>query len=390
MPELRSRILETPHTGIRRMFEFARAVPDPLMLVSGDPNFVTPAHIIDAAAQAAHGGATGYSLGEGLPALREAIAEKVRARNRIEASSEEVCVTTGACGGLFTSLMLMVDPGDEVLIPDPGWPNYAAMVHVMGGRAVGYPAGAAVNWTLDPVGLEELTTPRTKAIILNSPSNPAGTVETEEHLAAVLSMARGHDLWVISDEAYEDLVFEGSHTSTASLDGGESVLSIFTFSKSYAMTGWRVGYVVGPQGFIRQLSLHQEPVVSCASTISQHAALAALRGPQDCVGEMVRAYKARRDAAVVQLDAFHCDYVPPQGSFFLMADIRPSGLDSWTFSRRFLEQERVVVVPGAAFGPGGEGFIRISLAAADDVLAEGITRFGAMMHRLAQRSSTRS
>jgi aspartate aminotransferase len=390
MPRLRPHILETPHSGIRRMLEFARAVPEPLMLVSGDPNFSTPAHIVDAAAQAAHGGATGYAPGEGIADLRRAITEKLRERNGMESSPDEVCVTTGACGGLFTSLMLLADPGDEILIPDPGWSNYAAMVHVLGARAVGYPLTAAAGWSLDPVGLEAAITKRTKAIILNSPGNPTGTIETAEHLAAVLEVARRHDLWVISDEAYDELVFEGTHTSTAALGGSESVLSIFSFSKSYAMTGWRVGYVVGSREFIQQLSLHQEPVVSCASTISQHAALAALRGPQDCVGEMVRAYKARRDAAVVQLDALNCDYVLPHGSFFLMVDIRPSGLDSWTFSRRLLEQEHVAVVPGAAFGPGGEGFVRISLAAADEVLDEGIARFGAMMQQLAPASSSRS
>lgn len=389
MPEPRPHILETPHSGIRRMLEFAREVPEPLMLVSGDPNFGTPGHIIDAAARAAHGGATGYAPGEGLAELRAAIAQKVQDRNKVRASPEQVCVTTGACGGLYTSLMLIVDPGDEVLIPDPGWSNYAAMAHVLHAKAVWYPAGEDAGWSIDPDGLEAAIGSRTRAILLNTPGNPTGVVETPETLAAVIDIAERHDLWVISDEAYDELVFDGQGTSTAALGGSDRVLSIFSFSKSYAMTGWRVGYVVGPQRFIQQLSLHQEPVVSCASTISQHGALAALRGPQDCVSQMVDAYRGRRDVVAAQLDDLGCRYVLPQGSFFMMVDIRPTGLDSWTFSHRLLEQEHVAVVPGVAFGPAGEGFIRISLAASVEVLAEGISRFGSMMHRLAPKVARR-
>ena len=382
MPELRSHILQTPHSGIRRMLEFARSVPSPIMLVNGDPNFGTPHHIIDAAAEAAHRGATGYAPGQGVAELREAIANKVEERNGIVASSQQVCVTTGACGGLYTSLVLLVDQGDEILMPDPGWSNYAAMAHLIGASAVGYPVGGAVDWSLDPAVLEAAITPRTKVILVNSPGNPTGAVETSARLSAVLEIAQRHDLWVISDEAYDELVFEGIHTSTAALGGSERVISIFSFSKTYAMTGWRVGYVVGPTEFSRQLSLHQEPVVSCASTISQHAALAALLGPQDCVTEMVNTYRARRDCLTAQLDALGCSYHSPQGAFFLMMDIRASGLGSWEFARQLLEEERVGVVPGAAFGDGGEGFVRVTLAASQEALTEGAARIGAMLRRV--------
>jgi len=365
------------------MLELAQAVPDPIMLVNGDPNFGTPAHIIDAAAAAAHRGETGYAPGAGIAELRMAIAGKVRDRNGLDASAENVCVTTGACGGLYTSLILLVDPGDEVLIPDPGWSNYAAMLHLLGARAVGYAVGPSVDWAIDPVALEAAITPRTKVILLNSPGNPTGAVEEADRLAAVVKVAELHDLWVISDEAYDELVFEGKHVSTAMLGGAERVISVFSFSKTYAMTGWRVGYVVGPVEFIRQLSLHQEPVVSCASTLSQHAALAALRGPQDCVTEMVDAYRARRDKVISQLDALGCGYHSPQGAFFLMMDIRRSGLDSWAFSKALLKEAGVGVVPGSAFGAGGEGFVRVTLAARQEALTEGISRIGEMMHQLA-------
>jgi aspartate/methionine/tyrosine aminotransferase len=242
--------------------------------------------------------------------------------------------------------------------------------------------GDDVDWSLDPARLEAAITPRTKAVLVNSPGNPTGAVETPARLAAVLEIAERHDLWVVSDEAYDELVFEGRHTSTAALGGAERVISIFSFSKTYAMTGWRVGYVVGPTEFIRQLSLHQEPVVSCASTVAQHAALAALLGPQECVTEMVNAYRARRDFLQVQLDELGCSYHSPQGSFFLMMDIRATGLGSWEFARKLLEEERVAVVPGAAFGDGGEGFVRITLAASEDALTKGAARIGAMMQRM--------
>jgi aspartate aminotransferase len=305
--------------------------------------------------------------------------EKVRTRNGLAAAVADVCVTTGGCGGLFTSLMLVLAPGDEVLIPDPGWSNYPAMAHVLHATAVGYPLDAAVGFALDPDALAARVTSRTRAIIVNSPGNPTGAVEGAERLRAVLEIAERHDLWVISDECYDELVFEGAHVSTASLGHADRVVSVFTFSKSYAMTGWRVGYVVAPAAFTRQLTLHQEPVVSCASTVSQHAALAALRGPQDCVQAMATAYRERRDAAMAELDEYELGYVRPAGSFFLMADVSPAGLPSWELARRLLETARVAIVPGAAFGPGGEGFVRISLAAAPELVAEGSRRIARLV-----------
>jgi aspartate/methionine/tyrosine aminotransferase len=382
MPQLAPRILTTPHSGIRRMFDVALQADDPIMLLSGDPNFTTPAHIIDAAAEAACSGATGYTLGIGLPVLREAIAERLESRRAIRVGVEEVCVTTGGCGGLFTALLLALEPGDEVLVPDPGWSNYPAMAHALSTTAVGYPLDPAGGFSLDPDEAEARVTPRTRAVIVNTPSNPTGTVETADRLRTLLEVAERHDLWVISDECYDDLVFEGEHVSTATLSDSERVVGVFTFSKSYAMTGWRVGYVVGPAGFVEQLGMYQEPVVTCASHVSQRAALAALRGPQDCIGEMRSAYLERRDSAAAELDARGVGYVRPHGGFFLMADISEAGLDSWTFCRRLLVEEGVAVVPGAAFGANGEGFVRISLAAAPDAVTLGTRKLADFTARL--------
>jgi aspartate/methionine/tyrosine aminotransferase len=257
------------------------------------------------------------------------------------------------------------------------------MAHVLHANAVGYPLDASQGFSIEPDALAARITPRTRAILVNSPSNPAGTVEDAERLRAVIALAERHDLWIISDECYDQLVFEGRHVSTATLGGDGRVITVYTFSKSYAMTGWRVGYVVAPPDVARQLALHQEPVVSCASTISQYGALAALNGPQDCVGIMTRAYRERRDAATAELTASHVGFVRPHGAFFLMIDVSQVG-DSWDVSRRLLAEEAVAVVPGAAFGAGGEGFIRISLAAAPDVVTEGARRIARFVarHRL--------
>jgi len=356
------------------MLEHAREVDSPVMLANGDPNFVTPAHIIDAAAAAAHAGGTGYSPGDGLLSLREAVAAKLGRVNRIQAAVDQVCITTGACGGLYTTLMVLLDPGNELLIPDPGWSNYAAMVHVLNATPVAYPLRPQSGWAVDLDAVQASITPRTRGILLNSPSNPTGAVESAETLARILAIAEEHDLWVISDEAYDQLTFDGPGVSTASLGGEDRVISIFAFSKTYAMTGWRVGYVTGPKAFTRQLSLHQEPVVSCASTVSQHAALAALAGPQDCVTEMVDAYRRRRDLAASILTEGGVPFVMPHGAFFLMVDIRAIGLDSWTCALAMLREHGVGTVPGLAFGSAGEGFLRVTLAAADEQIAAGLSR----------------
>src|SRR5581483_4355883 len=195
----------TPHSGIRRMFDVALQADDPIMLLSGDPNFTTPAHIIDAAAEAARAGATGYTLGIGLPVLREAVCERLERCHGIRVGIDQVCITTGGCGGIFTSLLMTLEPGDEVLVPDPGWSNYPAMAHALNARAVGYPLDPAAGLSLDPDGIEARITPRTRAIIVNTPGNPTGTVEPADRLLALLDIAERHDLWVISDECSDDL-----------------------------------------------------------------------------------------------------------------------------------------------------------------------------------------
>ncbi|MXZ53746.1 MAG: aminotransferase class I/II-fold pyridoxal phosphate-dependent enzyme [Acidimicrobiaceae bacterium] len=217
------------------------------------------------------------------------------------------------------------------------------------------------------------------------PGNPTGVVFDPDDLTAVAELAAGRGVAVISDEAYDEVVFGTEPFSVASRVQSDQLLTIYSFSKTYAMTGWRIGYAVGPADFVSELSLLQEPVVSSAATISMHGATVALQGPQDCVGEMVSAYAERCQKATALLDAEGIRYVEPGGSFFLMIDIRDSGLDSWAFATHLVEQHRVVVVPGLAFGHGGEGFVRVSFAAAPETILEGLARLAETLHDLKSR-----
>jgi aspartate/methionine/tyrosine aminotransferase len=380
MARLASTVAGTPHSGIRVMADLARSVPDVLNLGVGDPNFVTPPHIIESAAQAARDGFTKYTPSDGYVSLRELLAAKVRERNGLDASVEQVVVTSGGCGGLFTSLLVLLDPGDEILLPDPGWANYPPMAHVLNARPVLYPLDPARGWAPDLDALESLVGARSKAIILNSPGNPTGAVSDRDVLADVLDLARRKDLWVISDECYDEIVFDGEHISTATVGDADRVLTVFTFSKSYAMTGWRLGYVVAPPEVAAALAKAQEPVVGNASSISQKGGEAALSGPQDCVRQMREAYRERRDIATALLDEAGVGYVRPRGAFYLMADVSPAG-GSLPFAKRLLQEEHVSVVPGSAFGPGGEGWVRVSLCVDPDVLREGLVRLAAAVDR---------
>jgi aspartate/methionine/tyrosine aminotransferase len=374
MKPLASAAVEMPRSGIRVILDLALKIPDAIHLEIGQPNFPTPKHISEAAYQAALHGFTGYAPNAGLPSLREAIAEKVRRDNHIQAGVDNVIVTTGGMGGLFSALTAILEPGDELLLPDPGYPNFEMIARLCHATGVRYPLDSDKNFLPRLDALPGLVTNRTKALLINSPSNPTGAVIPGEMMAALVDFARQYDLYLISDECYEMIVFDARHVSPASLGASGRVISIFSFSKTYAMTGWRVGYVVAAAEIAFVVSKLQEATVACTSSISQKAAEAALSGSQDCVSAMVTAYRSRRDLALAILRKNQLYSYVPEGAFYLLVDISRYTNDSDRFARDLLEKEKVAVAPGSTFGPEGQKYVRVSLATDDRDLVSGLER----------------
>jgi aspartate/methionine/tyrosine aminotransferase len=385
MPEVARSVATTPHSGIREMADLARKVQDVVRLEVGDPDFVTPDHIIEAAAAAAKAGYTGYPPSAGYPRLRELIAEKVTRRNHLPTTPDQVVVTTGGGGGLFTSFLALLNPGDEVLVSDPVWPGYPAQIHLQNAVLKRFPLDRWRGFALDPDAIERSITPRTKVLVINSPCNPTGAVYGVDELKRVVEIAERHGLWVISDECYDEIILEGETVSLATLGGRDRIITVFSFSKTYAMTGWRIGYVVTSPEMAAIIGKLQEPVVASASSLSQKGAEAALLGPQVVVGQMVDSYRERRDLAMELLDGEGIGYVRPRGAFYLMVDTSPAG-DSLQFARRLLMEEHVATVPGSAFGPGGEGMVRVSLASSIETLEFGLRALAACLRRTASLS----
>ena len=278
--------LAMPESGIRRITNLAVTLPDCVRLEMGEPDFPTPPHICEAAAKAARDGFTKYTASQGLLSVREAMSAKLKRVNGLDVPPERIVATQGALSGLYTTCLSLLDPGDALMIPDPGWPNWAMMAQAVGASVIRYPTPKADAFLPTPETLDALVTPRTKAILLNSPCNPTGAVMPGELIARMLDFARRHDLWVISDECYDECVFDGEHVSPATLDADGRVISLFSCSKTYAMTGWRVGYVAAPPGAIGVLAKMQQPVLGNICSVAQKAAEAALTGPQDAVAMM--------------------------------------------------------------------------------------------------------
>jgi aspartate/methionine/tyrosine aminotransferase len=286
-----------------------------------------------------------------------------------------VVVTQGGIQALYLALRALLEPGDEVLLPDPAWPNYRMIAHLLGARVLSYPLVAGGGFLPRPEDLERLATPRTRAMLVNSPSNPLGTVVPRDLMEGLLAFARRRGLWLVSDEVYDEVVFDGDFVSAGSLaDPGDRLVSVYSFSKVYAMTGWRVGYLVAPSETARLLTGMQEPIVSCVNTPAQMAALAAVTGPQDVVREMSDSYRARRDELLGVLDRGGLPSSRPSGAFYVWADVSEAGVPSMDLSRSLIEREHVAVAPGSAFGELGEGYVRLSLASAREDLLEGTSR----------------
>jgi len=360
--------------------ELAASLDGVLHLELGEPDFPTPPHVVEAVQRAIADGEVKYTATRGLPSLREQIAAKLRSRNGVEVDADRVVVTSGGTPAILETLMVLLRPGDGVLIPDPGWPLFELATSLLRGRIVRYRVLPENGYLPDLDELDSLA-PSARVLVVNSPNNPTGAVYDRETLEALYELARRHDLTILSDEVYEDIVFEGEHVGMASLDEDGRAVSIFSFSKGYAMTGWRIGYATGPSAFVEEIVRVQEPVVACPSYVAQKAAEAALAGPQDLLAERRAAYRARRDAVMGLLREHGLFVAEPQGTFYAMADVSRLGTDTYEVARRLLLDERVAVAPGETFGPGGAGLARLSLAGPLDVITEAVARVAAAVAR---------
>jgi aspartate/methionine/tyrosine aminotransferase len=354
--------------------ERSALLEDVIHLEVGEPSFQTPQFIIDAACQAASTGFTRYTPNHGLAALREAVASRYGERWGADIDPSRVLISSGGVNAIAVTTYTIIEPGDEVLVPDPGWPNYTSIILLGGGVPVAYPLPATGGYLPSIEEIERRITKRTKILILNTPSNPTGAVFPAERIEALMDLASRHDLYVISDEIYEELVFDGEHVSAARFDRDGRVIMVSGFSKTYAMTGWRLGYAIGPREVIDVAGKLMESLVSCASSVSQMAGLAALTGPQDEVDAMRAAYGRRRDLVSEILEPQGFLPVVPQGAFYALVDLSATGMSGRDAAMRLLEEQRVAVAPGPTFGEVASQSVRLSLASSDEDVDAGCRR----------------
>ena len=351
---------------------------DVIDLGGGDPDFITPAHIRQAAANAMNAGDTHYVASAGTPALRKAIAAKLNTDNGVEYDpATEIIVTPGGKAALFQAMLTLVEPGVDVLVLEPAWVSYVPMIEVASGRAIPVTLSGDQNWQVTRELLESAVTPATRGILFNSPCNPTGHVMSDEELRAIADVAAKHDLLVFADDMYEKILYDGhTHTTITSLPGMfERTLTFNGLSKAYAMTGWRLGYVAGPRAYIDQIAKVHSHSVTCATSFAQAGGVAALTGPQEFIGEMVAAWDRRRIMVCDGLDALKGISCPRvEGAFYAFPDIRGTGVSSMEFSDYMLKDAHVALVPGNAFGDAGEGYVRLSFATSDDLLTETLVR----------------
>ena len=332
----------------------------------GEPDFDTPAHIVAACKKALDEGKVHYGPVTGIPELRAAVAAHYNRRYGSGYEADEVMITVGVEQGVYLSMNAYLNPGDEILVPDPGYLCYFTLPNIAGATPVSYPLEEKRHFQIDAEGLEKLTTPRTKAILLNSPSNPCGSVLDGRSLRVVADLAERHNLLVISDEVYADMVYGGKafHSAASLPELKKRLIVLHGFSKYFAMTGWRLGYAAAPAEFMEEMVKIHQYVIMCAPTVSQYAGLEALTNErrEDELSIMREAYDERRRVMVDGFRAMGLDCFEPQGAFYVFPSIQSTGLSSEEFCEKLLYERRTAVVPGTAFGESGEGFIRCSYA----------------------------
>jgi aspartate/methionine/tyrosine aminotransferase len=354
----------------------------------GEPDFDTPAHIKAAAVRALEEGWTHYTPAAGIPALREAIADYIRRTRGIPVGPEHVVVVPGGKPIMFFAILALVEEGDEVIYPNPGFPIYESMIRFVGARPVPLRLRMENEFRVDVEELARLITPRTRMLILNSPANPTGGVLTREDLEAIAELCLKHDLVVLSDEIYSRILYEGEHISIASFPGMlERTIILDGFSKTYAMTGWRLGYGVMPEPLAEAVTRLMINSNSCTAAFTQIAGIAALTGPQDDVDRMVAAFRERREVMVEglnRLPGFRC--LKPKGAFYAFPNIEGTGMSSRELAHYLLEEAGVAVLSGTAFGEYGEGFLRLSFANSIENIQKALERIEKALQRLPIRA----
>jgi len=380
MSSKRSRVAEVvqniPPSGIRRFFDIVSQMEDVISLGVGEPDFVTPWRIREAAIYSLERGYTQYTSNWGLLELREEIAKLLGRRYGVEYRPEgEVLVTVGVSEGLDLALRAILNPGDEVLIPEPCYVSYRPCTAFAGGVPVPIGSDASTGFRVRVEALEAAITPRTRAILLNFPNNPTGATLRRADLEKIAALAERHDLIVLSDEIYAELTYDGAHTCFASLPGMQNRTILFNgFSKAYAMTGWRIAYAAGPPDLIGAMTKIHQYTMLCAPITAQKAALEACRGGDQEMEAMVAEYEQRRRFFVKGLNEIGLETLMPEGAFYVFPSIRSTGLSCEEFAERLLMEERVAVVPGTAFGDGGEGHVRCSYASSIENIREAVVR----------------
>lgn len=372
-----SRIVERiKPSGIRRLFDLAQGMKGVISLGIGEPDFSTPPHIVEAYKKALSDGHTHYAPNTGIPELREALASKYKNDYGIEYDPKsEIIVTVGGSQALLSTLYALINPGDEVIIPDPGFMVYESDVLLAGGIPVPLKLNEEEGFKVNPDALNEAITPKTKLMILNLPSNPTGGSMTRKEQQEIAEVVKDSKLYVISDEVYEKIVYGEKHTNFASLGVRDHTVTVNSLSKTYAMAGLRLGYLMAPKELAGNIFKVHQATVACVNTATQKAAVAALTGPQDCVEEMRREYEKRRNAMVTGLNSLkNVSCTNPDGAFYAFANIKQTGLTDDEVCEKLLTQAKVVSVPGNAFGANGEGYLRFAYPIAVEKINMAVER----------------
>lgn len=386
MKELARSITGQKGSSIRKMFNMAQGMEDVISFGLGEPGFSTPEHIGKAACEAVERGETHYTVNAGIPALREALSRKMEEKKGVKYDpAKEIIVTSGGVEALFLSFKALLNPGDEIIVGTPAFPNYFGQIALCDAKLVMVPLKEEDNFCYNVENIRKAITDKTKAILINSPSNPIGSVTGEAILRELAELCVEKDLYLMTDEVYQEFTYgETPYFSIATCPGmKERTLIIDSFSKTYAMTGWRCGFVLGPEAVISQMVKMQESVVSCVNTPTQYAAIAALEGPQDVLKTMLAQYDENRKLVLKEINSMEgLSLKMAAGAFYAFVNITQTGMSSEEFAVSLLQKEHVVVVPGSGFGDGGEGYVRITYVSSKEDTAEGLRRMRRFMEEL--------